>query len=216
MIEDTYFACLVHDLKTPIYAQKQIIDLFLNNTFGEITAAQRDVLIEFQKSAEYLGNLISDILSSYLYENGQVRLNKEKFDFSEFTKEIIKELFICKNQIRLEISPLILCADKAQMKRAIINLVANAVKYSIKDSKILIKAKKINDEIHFKITNKSSYLLPKDMKSFFEKFKTQEPYNSGLGLYIVKQIITAHKGSVFVRKERGNTCTFGFKIPVSF
>lgn len=215
--KDTYFACLVHDLKTPLCTQQKIIELFLNNTFGEITPVQREVLTEFQKSAKYLISIVSDMLSSYLYENNQIRLNKELFDFSLFMEEIINELSVCLNgkQIFLEISPVYLFADKNQIKRTVINLISNAITYSSKNAVIKVKAKIFNGRFIFSINNKSSYLLPKDIKELFEKFRTKNPYGSGLGLYIVKQIVEAHSGNIFVERGKDNTCTFGFKIPVS-
>lgn len=213
---NTYFVCLVHDLKTPLLAQQKILDLFLNNTFGQITPVQREVLLEFQKSEKYLMNMVSDMLSSYLYENNQVKLKKEIFAFSEFLEEIISENSVLSDekQIYSDIKSALVFADKSQIKRAVINLISNAIKYSCKNSEILIKSEIKDNEMIFSITNKSSYLLPKDMENFFEKFRTNNPYDSGLGLYIVKQIIKAHEGSTFVKTGKDNTCTFGFKVPI--
>jgi len=217
MKEQTYFACLVHDLKTPLLAQERIIELFLNNTFGEINSVQREVLTEFHKSTKYLQGLVVDILSMYLYENNKVRLNKEFFNFDEFVENIINEMSVLSDgkQICSHILPVQIFADKTQLKRAVINLISNSIRYSCRNNTILIKSEIINNEIVFSITNKSSYPLPKNLNNFFEKFKTNNPYSSGLGLYIVEQIINVHEGKIFVKRGKNNTCTFGFKIPVS-
>ena len=212
---NTYFACLVHDLKTPLCAHQKIIELFLNNTFGKLTPIQRDILTEFQKSTKYLNSIVSDMLSSYLYENNQIRLNKEIFDFALFMEGIINELSVLLNdkQIHFEVSPIYLFADKTQIKRTVINLISNAITYSHKNAEITVKAKSFNGKFIFSVKNKASYLLPKEIKELFEKFRTKKPYGSGLGLYIVKQIIEAHNGKIFVKKGKDNTCIFGFKIP---
>lgn len=224
VIEDkpSVFAYLAHDLKTPIFAQLKILDLILGNNFGEITQAQREIMIELKNSCEYMKNLSQNILSLYSFLNHKMKFQKEIFCPNQVIQEIIQELSVFseeKNQSLTYITESkssYLIGDKIQIKRCMINLISNAITYSPVNSEIIIKSDKTENEFIFSVTNKSSYLLPEIIEPFFDKFKTiNSQGNSGLGLYIVKQIILACDGNVFAKKNENNSCTFGFKIPVN-
>ena len=216
------FACLAHDLKTPIFAQLKILDLILSNNFGEITHAQREVMIELRNSCVYMKNLSQNILSLYSFLNNQMKLQNEIFCPNEVIKEIIQELSVFSEEKHqwltyiTESGSSCFLGDKIQIKRCMVNLVSNAIAHSPVNSEIIIKSDKTRNEFIFSVTNKSSYPLPETMEMFFDKFKTiNSQGSSGLGLYIVKQIILAHNGRVFAKKNENNSCTFGFKIPVN-
>ncbi len=219
--KNSIFAYLAHDLKTPILAQSKILDLILENRFGAITSPQREVIAELRNSCEYMKHLVQDIISLYKFENHQMILRNEVFCVREVINEVIQELSVLSSAKHLlltfitETNPSYLTGDRIQIKRCIINLMSNAITYSTENSEIIIKSDKTQNELIFSVMNKSSFLLPEVMESFFDKFKSNHfQGNSGLGLYIVKQIISAHRGSVFVNKIKNNACVFGFKIPV--
>ncbi|MBR6163224.1 HAMP domain-containing histidine kinase [bacterium] len=212
------FACLVHDLKTPVSAQARIIDLFLSGSFGTITTAQREVLAELRNSCGYMKNLVQDILFLYSFENRQIALKKEVFDFRELINDIMTELSVLgreKEQILsliTETQNSYFTGDKHQIRRCVVNLISNAIAYAPENSEIIIKFDKTQNELIFSTTNKASYLLPEDLERCFKKFKSC--FGSGLGLYIVKQIISAHRGTVFAKKNKNNSCSLGFILPI--
>lgn len=219
--KNTDFACLAHDLKTPISAQIRIIDLILENSFGGITRAQREVLLELRNSCEYMRNLVQNIVSAYSLENNRSYLRKDIFNVRDVISETISELsFLSEEKHQFltyitESKSSWLMGDKIQIKRCMVNLVSNAITYSPKNSEIIIKSDKSQNEFIFSVTNKSSYLLPCDLEGCFDKFRSGNLYgSSGLGLYVVKKIILAHDGRVFVKRNNNNSCTFGFKMPV--
>ena len=219
----TYIATLVHDLKTPITAQILAVDCLLKNTFGVLNDSQKEILSQIKQSCEYSQNLIHAILVPYLCENGQFIQNSEKVNFTKLidnavreTKNLADEKFqkiITKNEIKeTEIF-----ADKFQMKRVIVNLISNAIKYGFDNSAIEIETKEDRKNIIFNVRNRSKYINSCDANRLFDKFRRDKRGKSGiscgLGLYLVKQIITAHKGKVFGRCKKSGECNFGFSIP---
>ena len=131
--KNSVFACLAHDLKTPICAQTKILDLILGNNFGRITRAQREVFLELRKSCVYMENLVRNVVSVYSFENNQMYLRKEYFDVREVINETVSE--ICsisaeKYQVLTYITESFssyITADKIQIRRCIVNLVSNAI-----------------------------------------------------------------------------------------
>lgn len=217
--KNLFFACLAHDLKTSVSAQLGILNMLLKNCFGKLTPKQKTIVAEMKKSNEYLLNLTLNVLHSHLYENNQIILSKKQFSFLNLINDIINELsplFTEKEQkVFADLKSDYIFADELELRRAVVNLIGNAIVYSQKGSSIRIKSEVDNEKFIFSIENKSSYLLPENMEEFFNKFKKKYPNGSGLGLYIVKQIILAHGGNVFAGHNGDNTCHFGFWLPFS-
>lgn len=203
-------ATLIHDLKNPINAQEMVLDLLLQNVFGELNETQVEIIAQVKESCKYLKNIVYQAMENYRSKSMQLNINLEQFNFAELVETVVEDMQpLAKEQLKtLEIkcSNEIINADKFQMKRVISNLLGNAITYSIKNTKIEIISKQIDKNFVFKIKNKA---LPiKNIERVFEKFESTS--NSGLGLYGVKQIIEAHKGTVFAKEEGMDEYSFGF------
>ena len=218
-----YIATLIHDLKTPVTAQITAIELLLNNTFGTLNDGQKEILEQIKQSCEYSKNLIYCILDTYLYENDQLKPKLEKFQWNKLVDNVISEtntLAEEKSQkiiTKCEIKEKEMFADKFQLKRVIINLISNAIKYGFSNSTIEIKTTEDTNNIIFNVKNSSKYINRENINNLFDKFirdKSKEnEISCGLGLYLVKQIVTAHKGRVFGECKKSGECNFGFSIP---
>ena len=218
-----YIATLIHDLKTPVIAQITAVELLLNNNFGNLNNEQRGILEQVKQSCEYSKNLIYCILDTYLYENDQLKPKPEKFQWNKLVDNAINEtntLAEEKSQkiiTKSEIKEKEIFADKFQLKRVIVNLISNAVKYGFDNSTIEIETTEDKNNLIFNVKNRSKYISTKETEKFFDKFRRDNRYESriscGLGLYLVKQIITAHNGKVYGECKKSGECNFGFSIP---
>lgn len=218
-----YTATLIHDLKTPVLAQINALDFLLKGNFGNLNSDQKEILEQIKESCEYAKNLIHSILDSYLYENNQFNSKPEIFNWDKLIENSIKEtstLANNKNQkivLKNHMKEQNIYADKFQLKRVIVNLISNAVKYGFKDSTIEIETKQDRKNLIFNVKNQSNYINLTDSKKLFNKFQRDKRGDSeiscGLGLYLVKQIIKAHKGRVYSKCEKSGECNFGFSIP---
>lgn len=218
-----YIAALIHDLKTPVTAQISAIELLLNNTLGSLNNDQREILEQIKQSCEYSRNLIHCILDTYLYDNGQLTPKPEKFCLDKLINNALKETsalaknkfqkIISKNKIKGEK----IYADKLQLKRVIINLISNAIKYGFNNSIIEIETNEDRENIIFNVKNYSKYINSRDTNKLFDKFfrdkNDNNAINCGLGLYLTKKIIIANKGKVFGNCKKSGECNFGFSIP---
>lgn len=216
--QNTFIATLTHDFKTPISAQIRVLDLLLDNSFGNLTESQVEILSQIKESCGYMQNLVHNALTVYLCENGELKLKPENFDWSELIDFSIKEVEHLLDDKELKIKnmcqSLTIFADKVQLKRAITNLISNAITYSVDNTTIEITSKLVDNKIEFCVKNKSNISVA-NLDSLFEKFRCNSKISgAGLGLYMVKQVITAHEGSVFAKSDRKKYYSFGFSIPI--
>ena len=108
--------------------------------------------------------------------------------------------------------------DPSQIKRVFINLINNAIKFTPPKGKINIKCRKIDDKIQIDITDTGCGIPEEAVEKIFEEFYrvdnsiNQEVKGTGLGLALVKNIIEAHKGKIWVKSKAGAGSTFSFTL----
>lgn len=222
--KETFVATLTHDLKTPTTAQMRALDLLLNNTFGDLNDEQKEIITQMKYSCKYMNDLIFTILDTYLYDNGQTKICPCSFNIEELIKETIKDFSHLIKEKNLSVlvnyntKSSEIVADRFQLKRVFVNLLANAITYGFKDSTIEITLEETDTETTLKVTNKGQYIPQEKLTEMYEKFKKTEnakfrETSTGLGLYLSKQIIDAHQGKVFAHSSEDDTCAFGFSLP---
>ncbi len=221
--KETYIATLTHDLKVPTLAQIRSLELLLNGSLGELTPEQKEISQLTLDSCNYMLDMISTILSTYRYEDNGIELDHTEFDIVELTTEVCKEVdyFARDKHIVVIIKPHlgsgIIRADKMQIKRVIMNLLSNSIAYAKENSNVLIEIiQNSNGMTEYLIKNTSTYIPPAVMKDLFSKYVTHKSkYNKvgiGLGLYLSRQIIEKHGGSMIAQSNPKDENIFGFKL----
>ncbi len=221
---ETYVATLTHDLKTPTIAQIKALELLLNNKMGELNKEQRELIELTKDSCNFMYEMLSTLLSTYKYENGDYALNYEKCNILSLIEESGNELdsMLKEKNVQIRISKegnyFNTNCDKMQIKRVIVNLLGNAISYAYNNTQIKINLKQYDDYLEFEAKNESAYINPALMENLFKKYVSHAAkYNKigvGLGLYLSKQIIDAHKGEIYAKSFEDNHNIFGFTIPI--
>ncbi|MDD3419459.1 MAG: PAS domain-containing protein [Candidatus Gastranaerophilales bacterium] len=222
--KETFVATLTHDLKIPTIAQIKTLEILMNGALGPISELQKEAIEQIHNSCKYMFNMISTLLSTYRYEKGVKNMNYEQFDFvslvSECSNEISclaqdkEQVIVIKNKLNFaQVS-----ADKLEIKRVITNLLSNAISYSFKNTEIEIIMENTDQEISCLIKNKSEIIPKEELDNLFGKYVSNaskyRQLGLGLGLYLSKQIIEAHQGSIFARSDAQIGNIFGFEIPI--
>lgn len=220
--KNSFVAAMTHDLKNPTLAQQKVAELLLEGTFGPLTGSQHDAVLEIKNSCEYMRSLIFTILDSWLYDNGSIKIVRKPFSIRDTVNSVITEnqKLATEKSIAFEPSVTNIPAngDQLQLKRAVGNLVSNAVACGKPRSVVKISAD-INDNLLTLSVSGFSRFLPKNiLNTVFDKYKDKSALKSvktstGLGLYIVKQIVESHGGKVFAQSLENGFTTFGFTIP---
>ena len=222
--KETFVATLTHDLKTPTTAQMNAMKVLLDESLGPLNSQQKEMVELTLNSNIYMSNMISTILATYKSESTDIILKPEKFDITELISSTCKEisnLAHTKEQniiVKTSLDNPEITADRLQLKRAIVNLLSNAITYGFENTDIEITIKEQNNTIFLDVLNHCRYIPPERMKEIFLKYKSSEnakfnKASTGLGLYLSKQIIKAHSGEIHAHSYEDQTCVFGFSIP---
>ena len=221
---ETYVATLTHDLKTPTIAQIKALDLLLNDHMGPLNNEQKELLTLTKDSCNFMYEMLSTLLSTYKYENGDYTLNCEKCNIIALTEESINELESMLKEknttihINKEGSIFDTECDRMQIKRVLTNILGNTISYAYDNTQIDITIKQDENGICFEAKNESAYINPETMNNLFKKYVSHAAkFNKvgvGLGLYLSKQIIDAHNGNIYAKSFEDNHNIFGFILPV--
>lgn len=222
-LKEDFVATLTHDLKVPIIAETNMIDLFLNESFGTINEKQKLALKNMQTSNKELLDLVQIVLETY--KIGKIILNKENIMLKAFIEDIIEEMapiakktgnsleFIYPRDIRV-------LADRFQLKRVVKNLIQNAISYGEPKTPIEISIGEIPQYITIKVKDHGAGIAKEDIDKIFNKYysaaKKFRKIGTGLGLYLALQISKAHKGDLTVESTEGEYTEFCVKIPVNY
>lgn len=218
----TFIATLTHDLNPPAIAQMKALELVLNNVFGEITPIQREILTQTYNSCKYMHNMISALLATYKYDDEMKILEYSSFDINELVKEVYEEINWFANDRNLNIElclfekPIIIKADKTEIHRVLTNLISNAISYSIGGSKVIIKTLDKDVKACFTVNNNSRNISLNELEKLFDRFCAENvkfrQVGTGVGLYLSKMIINAHKGHLIIKSDETTGNTFGFEL----
>ena len=217
----SFLAAISHDLKSPTYAQINMLNLLLKGNFGKLNPEQYEMIKLTCTSSKYMSRLVGNILTNYEYEAHVLKLQKTEFDLCKLIKKVCNEnkyLADDKNQTITfvpRIESCIIKGDELQIERVVLNLLSNAIKYGFENSPILITLNETGEKIHFSITNKSNPITRKDLKQIFNKFTKNKNSNinsTGLGLYIARKIINMHNGEIYAHSNNNGDCTFEFLL----
>ncbi|MGD0258397.1 MAG: HAMP domain-containing sensor histidine kinase [Verrucomicrobiota bacterium] len=217
-------ANVTHELKTPLSSMRLLVDTLLNSQpLHEQTA--REYLQLIAQENLRLSRLIDNFLTFSRMER-----NKYAFGFKEVPATAIVEGAItavrerfnapgC--QFETHIAPDLpsVVADADALVTALVNLLDNAYKYSGEEKQIILSASAENGSVFFAVKDNGIGLSPRDTKRIFKRFYQVDQRLSrsgggcGLGLSIVKFIVTAHHGNVRVESQPGRGSTFIISLP---
>lgn len=222
-LKDDFVATLTHDLKVPIVAAANIIDLFLAEKFGTISDKQKFALDSMKTSNNSLLELVQILLETYKLREQGIKLVRSEFELNPFINEIISEMQPIANENKIEINyisteaPKTINADLMQLRRVIKNLISNAIDHSNTKKAIDITTGTYSDGITISVIDYGQGISKEELKMIFNKYysaaKKLRKVGTGLGLYLSQQIAMAHGGEIIATSEEGVRTEFCVKIP---
>lgn len=222
---ETFVATLGHDLKNPTIAQIRSLELLLKGSFGEITETQKELLEMVLDSCRYMNGMLSSLLATYRNHGGVVKLNFEEFSFSELINECVSEMIYVAKDKGVNINITNNCpngtiqADRVQIKRVVMNLLSNGIKYAFPNTQLNLHIYNHENIIGFEFMNESPYIPEEKQKAIFAQYVSyaaaHNEFGIGLGLYASKKIIEGHNGEIFVKSYNDDRNSFGFRIPIA-
>jgi PAS domain S-box len=225
-IKSDFVSAASHEFRTPLTSITLSAGLLLEQTVGAINDKQQQLLQVIQDDCNRLNNLVSELLDLSRMESGKITITKEAGNLYNIIEASLQPLRIQleDKQITLEIKPNVksiplVLVDASRIAWVFNNIVSNAIRYTPKDGLIAINANEEGNWVSVSVSD-NGIGIPKEYQSkIFDKFvqvKNDAEYTSGagLGLAIVRDIIQAHGGKIWVESELGLGSTFRFTIPV--
>ena len=215
-----------HELRTPLTSIIGFLDLLRSSTVGLLNERQKMYVDTALESSLNLKKLINDLLDISRLEAGKTKLIYSPINLSDLTNEVLNALIPLAQSKNIDIINSInvvdrvLKADKEKLRRILINLVGNAIKYTPK-GKVIISNKINGDMIEILVEDTGIGLRKEDREKIFEKFHrvdmpTYSRYEGiGLGLPIVKELVELHGGKIRVESILGKGSKFFFALPLA-
>ncbi|MDF2865950.1 MAG: integral rane sensor signal transduction histidine kinase [Clostridia bacterium] len=196
---DTFLASISHELRTPLATLKA-------NTKGMLDGViQKNEVDKYLKSnVEEIDRLIimvNDLIMVSTFEQNK-KLIKEQVDISLLMLSVIEQMDIVAKNKQIQIvsnikDSILKDVDKLKMKEVFINVIDNAIKYSPCESTIKIELELVESKVNINIIDQGTGFKIEDLVNVFERFnKGDKSSGLGLGLYIAKEIIIAHNGTI--------------------
>jgi PAS domain S-box-containing protein len=224
-LKEEFIASVSHDLRTPLFSLNGYLDLLRNGKVND-AEVQKEFLTRASKDVDRLMEMVNELLDISRLESNRLVLNWEEVDLGTVILEVLQSLQEQANTKRISLmsapldSSLIAEADPVRMRRVLSNLVENAIKFSDVDGNILVSGKSQNGNITIQVIDQGCGIPIEDCARVFDKYYQvsntliKNRFGTGLGLYIAKQIVEAHGGSIGVESQLGNGSTFSVTIPV--
>jgi two-component system phosphate regulon sensor histidine kinase PhoR len=222
-------ANISHELRTPIANIRLIIDSLFHEQDKPKRKESTSALRAIARETDSLLWLVQELLDLSMIESGQAILRMVETPVASMVDEAIervqdqsdaKEIEIF-NRVPKEIEVL---ADRDQVRRVLINLIHNAIKWSPPGEKIMIGAERVGDEVLVSVRDRGPGVPEDHRERIFERFYQVDPSRSvgdgtGLGLAICKHIVEAHGGYIWVEDnpegKDGKGGNFMFTLPAA-
>ena len=219
-LKSDFVSLVSHELKTPLTL---IIGFAKTILTLDLTEEQK---VKYLSIIEAEGKRLAHLVENYLditnIEAGTLSLVREKVNVNDLVREVV-EYFTREpgRRIDLEIPPDLglIEGDGERLKRVLINLLENALRYGPAQETVVISARELTDSLVLRVTDKGPGVKKEEREKIFDKFFrgadtiTQRTKGSGLGLAIAKGIVEAHGGTLWVESEPGMGATFCFSVP---
>ena len=228
-IKSNFISKVSHELRTPLQAILGYTDILLQGLQGELNYPQKLMIKQVQEGGEQLLNLISQLLDFENAEKGSVSISTEIFTVENIfnylsqvmnpiaIKKKIKLNFVTENKnIQLE-------SDKEMAQKILLNIISNSIKFSNEETKVLISAKEVDKEfVEFKVQDEGIGIEKSNIAYIFDKFwqvddsLTRAYGGLGIGLALVKKLVTLLGGQILVASKPNKGSTFKILLPKEF
>ena len=222
--KDDFMGMVSHELKTPITSLKIYLQVLQREAAKTENISQQNMLEKSLKQVDNMTGMINGFLNVSRLDSGQLHLEKTSFDFHSLFSEIEDELqsTITTHHFDFKASePILVCADREKISQVLHNLIGNAIKYSPNESVITIAYEPTgNDSLKVSVEDQGKGISEDDQHRIFERYYRIKDSNSGsiagfgIGLYLCKEIVELHNGSVEVQSKLGSGTVFNFYLPL--
>lgn len=220
-----FISAVSHELRTPLTSIKGYASLLITGKLGAVPEAVKERLEKINAHSDNLVKMVNNLLDIARIESGRGEMKMEKCDITaiiETARDLLTPQMREKNLqwkagIAADVPALTL--DKHQAERVFINLISNAIKFTPEKGTITVRVRHDPHAATIEVSDTGIGVSKEDLNKLFDEFYrvdnaiNQNVKGTGLGLSLVKKIIEAHQGRIWVTSELNRGTTFHFTLP---
>jgi PAS domain S-box-containing protein len=224
-LKDEFLSIASHELRTPVTSIKGYTQLAKTLIRENDLATSEEYLDVALDQIDRMSRLILELLDVSRIETGRLEIHREPIQWSTFLRDIVHHhhTAVSDRHFRLSIPEegKVILGDRDRLEQVLGNLMENAVKYSPEGSDVAVTIEERGDQVVTSVSDHGIGIPLDELGQVFERFHRGRHVSStnygglGLGLYIAKQIIERHGGSIWVESKEGAGTTFYFSLPLA-
>lgn len=224
-LKDEFLSIASHELRTPVTSIKgytQLAKMLIKE--GDLGTSEEYLDIALDQ-IERMSRLILELLDVSRIETGRLEIRREAIGWPHFVRDVVHRHHAAFRDRRFDIDApdenRLVAGDRDRLEQVLGNLLENAVKYSPDGSDVHVKVETRGETIVTSVRDHGIGIPADEISLVFERFHRGRQVSStnygglGLGLYITRQIVERHGGSIWVESREGEGTTFSFSLPVA-
>jgi PAS domain S-box-containing protein len=222
-LKDEFLSIASHELRTPVTSIKgytQLAKTLIRENDLPTSEEYLDIALD---QIDRMSRLILELLDVSRIETGRLEIRHEPIKWVHFVRELVHRQHTAVSDRRFHLNvpstEMIVSGDRDRLEQVIGNLLENAIKYSPEGSEIFVNVDDRGDQVITSVCDKGIGIPSDELSQVFERFHRGRQVSStnygglGLGLYITRQIVDRHGGSIWVESKEGSGTTFFFSMP---
>ncbi|MGH9456663.1 MAG: sensor histidine kinase [Thermoanaerobaculia bacterium] len=226
-----FTSMIVHDLRGPLSGIQGTLEFVLSQETARLDSLYEELLREASRESERMMSLINELLDFSKIESGNFEIGEDIVPVAALLKRSVHSMQSVAQRENIHLVSAhgidlpALAGSEEKLTQAIINLISNALKFTPKKGVISVGSQVLRDQdgpraVAVTITDSGMGIKAEEMEQLFEKYKQTKNKSlrggggTGLGLYIVKQIVEAHGGQVRIASIEGVGTSMILEIPV--
>ncbi len=225
-LKDEFVSTVSHELRTPLTSITGSLGLLMRQAASTLPAPMARLLDIAHKNCKRLVRLVNDILDIEKLESGRLTFDRTRIDVRPLVEQAIEtfQAFAESGGVRLRFesdakSAVDVRADADRLSQVIANLLSNAIKFSSRDDEVIVTIEKAVDLVRISVRDHGPGISAEFRRHIFGRFaqadatNTRQRGGTGLGLYIVKQIVDRFNGIVSFMDAPGGGTIFQIELP---
>jgi len=225
-LKDEFVFVAAHELKAPVSVIKGYVSMIMEGDAGAVPGKVKTFLTQVDRANQNLLNLVGNLLQVARSEAGRIEMKVSPVSISRVTKEVVNGFTLQAKNKSISLTYDVgksapgVHADPDALKEVMTNLVSNAIKYTLEGGLVTVFHEVKDGELLTHVKDTGLGISKEAQQKLFEKFYrvkskgTEQVEGTGLGLWIVRELIRRMGGKIWVSSEEGRGSTFSFSLPL--